>query len=288
LKNLVTAAKARLCFLLMQKPIPYLKFGKFEAQMQQAQLMFNQIVYQRHHLQFDKQRCVVYEFNPNGYRKALVVHGWMSRSAHMVMHIQLLIEQGYHVYAIDLPAHGESKGQLLSWRNAVKALLQAQVTFGPFAVALGHSFGGGMLVNATAISHLMDDIDGVFHADKMVLLASALSIQVPITMFSKLARLNEVQTRRFSELIAQDAQLELAQMSGLSLQTHYPSQTDFLLIHGVQDGVVSIEESRAFAMLGPQVKLVEIEQLNHVGVLYQQQVFDQITRFLTDSTRHCP
>ena len=83
--------------------------------------------------------------NPHA-KKVLIAHGWMSRAAYMARLIRALHKQGYDVYALDFPAHGEAKGAQLPWTDAVAILHQIINQSGPFYAVIGHSFGGSMLL----------------------------------------------------------------------------------------------------------------------------------------------
>jgi alpha-beta hydrolase superfamily lysophospholipase len=95
---------------------------------------------------------VAHEFRPaDGRRKAgtvLVVHGWRSRTEHMRTLIEGLRGAGFRVIALDLPGHGASPGRRLNMAIAVDAVRAAGEWFGPFAAAVGHSFGGAVALNA--------------------------------------------------------------------------------------------------------------------------------------------
>lgn len=79
-----------------------------------------------------------------------VVHGWGSRTEHMLPIIEALRAAGRAVVAIDLPGHGASSGRKLNMAIAVEAVDAAWRQFGPFATMIGHSFGGAVIVNAAA------------------------------------------------------------------------------------------------------------------------------------------
>lgn len=56
----------------------------------------------------------------------------MSRAAYMVRLIRLLHKEGYEVYAIDFPAHGEAKGIQLPWTDAIAIIKETINQFGIF------------------------------------------------------------------------------------------------------------------------------------------------------------
>ena len=80
----------------------------------------------------------------------LVLHGWASRTEHMKSLIEGFLAAGYRVVSLDLPGHGGSSGRRLTMASAVDAVQVAGQWFGPFAAAIGHSFGGAVALNAAA------------------------------------------------------------------------------------------------------------------------------------------
>jgi pimeloyl-ACP methyl ester carboxylesterase len=191
-----------------------------------------------------------------------------------------LVDLGYKVYAIDFPGHGQSKGFKCSWKDAVEAILITQRLKGKFDIVLGHSFGGGMLVNASALSHLTTEFEDFLDAKKYVLLASALSANVPIRIFSQLTGLGKSGKVPLQEKIVIDANIDFDKMSARFLQTNYPTDSKFLLIHGTKDKIVKIHESRDFAKMGEKVKLIELDNIGHLNIIYSDKIIDIINENL--------
>lgn len=73
---------------------------------------------------------------------ALLVHGWSFRGAHMGKFVQPLLEAGYRVVIVDLPAHGESKGQRTSPVQTTAELGKFVSELGAIDTVIAHSFGG--------------------------------------------------------------------------------------------------------------------------------------------------
>ena len=79
---------------------------------------------------------------------ALLVHGWRSQAADLPSLSSVLVDAGYRVWMPDLPGHGHSDGEHLSIPLAATMLQAVQAQSGPFALAVGHSYGGASLVHA--------------------------------------------------------------------------------------------------------------------------------------------
>ena len=79
---------------------------------------------------------------------ALLVHGWRSQAADLPSISSELVAAGYQVWMPDLPGHGHSDGEHLSIPLAATMLQAVQAHSGPFALGVGHSYGGASLVHA--------------------------------------------------------------------------------------------------------------------------------------------
>src|SRR5688572_28631419 len=111
---------AKLSYQLFITPLP-IRMPKEYIDFTERALHF--IQYKRSNkIEFSTPRHhVVHHFqqdNPAA-KKILITHGWTSRAAYMMRTIRMLHQQGYEVYALDFPAHGESRGLQLTWIEAV-------------------------------------------------------------------------------------------------------------------------------------------------------------------------
>ena len=81
-------------------------------------------------------------------KRILLMHGWEGRATQMYGLAKPLVDQGYEVIAIDGPKHGRSKGDKANPVAFANAIVDAEIAFGPFFGALGHSMGGCALAMA--------------------------------------------------------------------------------------------------------------------------------------------
>ena len=88
--------------------------------------------------------------------QVLIVHGYRSRSDHMVALADALVAAGHTVVCLDLPGHGASTGRVLHLGKAVEAIDAAWRQHGRFNAFVGHSFGGPSVMAAAtgAILHV--------------------------------------------------------------------------------------------------------------------------------------
>jgi len=108
LKDLI---HAQLCYQLFITPLPLPLEKKYRDFAQMACEFIEDKRSEVLHQNFPRHH-VIHRFKPTRpeAKKILITHGWQSRAAYMVRLISALHKEGYDVYAIDFPAHGESKG----------------------------------------------------------------------------------------------------------------------------------------------------------------------------------
>jgi pimeloyl-ACP methyl ester carboxylesterase len=87
-------------------------------------------------------------------QRVLLVHGYRSRSDHMIALADALVAAGHTAVCLDLPGHGASTGRTLHLGKAVEAIDAAWRQHGPFDAFVGHSFGGPSVMAAAAGSIL--------------------------------------------------------------------------------------------------------------------------------------
>lgn len=231
--------------------------------------------YPRHH--------VLHHFvpknNANG-KKILIAHGWISRAAYMVRLSNALYEQGYEVYALDFPAHGEAKGLQLPWIDAVAIIKEALNQYGPFYGVIGHSFGGSMVLNTLNIAGQLPEWHLSHKPERAILIASPTQMRSPVNMIAKKLKLNGHGYLYLRHILREQAKIDLKRIQ----LDHIVSQTPnipFLCIHGAQDKTIHPKESIRFCRKYQNADLRILPNANHVSVLMDERVERLICDFLT-------
>lgn len=232
-----------------------------------------QIVDPRHH--------VIHHFSqpkiPNA-KKILITHGWMSRSAYMVGLINLLHKQGYDVYALDFPAHGEAKGLQLTWIEAVSVLRRTLNHFGPFYAVIGHSFGGSMLLNTLNLANQLPEWNLSTTPNRVVLMASPVRMRTPVNQLARQLKLSANGYIHLRNIFRQQSPIDLKRLAF----TNYTKQakTPFLCIHGQDDHYIPPKESILFCENYPHASLSLIPHVEHISILLNDRIDKIITNFL--------
>jgi pimeloyl-ACP methyl ester carboxylesterase len=211
-------------------------------------------------------------------RKVLVTHGWMSRAAYMIRLIDALRQQGFEVYALDFPAHGEAKGRQLPWTDAVLLLQHILNQLGPFYGAIGHSFGGSMLLNTMNLATQFSQWHIEQKPERMILISSPTRMRIPV---SKLARKLKLSRQGFLFLREMFQEHTVADLKCLDFH-HLISRSNvpILCLHGDKDESITPVESILFCEQYPHGYLALLPGADHVSVLMDERVEKTICQFM--------
>lgn len=211
-------------------------------------------------------------------KKVLITHGWISRAAYMVKFIKALHQQGYDVYAIDFPAHGEAEGRQLSWIDAVHIIKEVINQKGPFYALIGHSFGGSMLLNTVNLSEKIPEMKLKYQPARMVLLASPTRMHSPVQKLAKKLRLNSKSYLYLRSLFCEKTAVDIKFLNLKHFSNH--PQTTILCIHGDKDDTVPPSESLALCSRYSNASFFLLPNINHVDILMDERVEKQVCKFL--------
>tara|TARA_Y100000588_G_scaffold291293_1_gene310336 strand:+ start:164 stop:1027 length:864 start_codon:yes stop_codon:yes gene_type:complete len=218
--------------------------------------------------------------NKKQAKKILIAHGWMSRAAYMANLIHVLHQEGFDVYALDFPAHGEAKGLQLPWIDAVAVLKQVINQLGPFYAVIGHSFGGSMLLNTLNMAKQLPEWEIHSEPERVVLMAAPTRMRTPV---KQLARQFKLTGKGFLLLREVFRQKTIENLECLDFRHYIENATvPFLCVHGVEDNAITPQESIVFCQHYPYASLELLPGIDHVSILIDKQVEQVVCKFLTN------
>jgi pimeloyl-ACP methyl ester carboxylesterase len=233
----------------------------------------------RHHrLKISKGCVMAHQFraNPQAPKqgKALVVHGWRSRTDLMALMIKDLTDHGWEVVGLDLPGHGGSSGRRLNLKLGVEAANAAADWLGPFDLIVGHSFGGAVGVSA---------VTGTITGTRVLKPARLVTISAPVSMPDLFAGVG----RFFGLGKKAQAAMEgrIRKLAGRPLADFVSSSQikafggEVLVIHAPDDREVAFSEAEAMARDNPRVSLRAFDGLGHRRIITDAGVFAAIREF---------
>lgn len=217
------------------------------------------------------------ENNPQA-KKILITHGWTSRAAYMIRSIRMLQKQGYEVYALDFPAHGDAHGFQLTWVDAVIILRDTLNKLGPFYGVIGHSFGGSMLLNTLNLASQLPQwqIDAI--PERAVLISSPTTMRTPVSKLARRLKLSRPGFLLFRDVIRQQSATSITHLNFRHFINN--GKTPVLCIHGQDDHTIDPKESISFCRRYPHASLALIPGIDHVGVLIDKRVENMVCNFL--------
>ena len=200
----------------------------------------------------------------------LLVHGWGDHAARLGAFVAPLVEAGFRVVAVDLPAHGASPGRTTNAYEAAAALRAVADSLGGVTAVVAHSMGGAETVLA---------MQQGLAADRVVLLASAVRLEHAVDVFTVLFDLpprtieglrNAIE-RRFGSGVWQDL---AADLSAADLQV--PA----LIVHDTDDAQVAFSDGEALAGAWPGARFMATSGLGHHRIVRDAAVIAAAVAFL--------
>jgi pimeloyl-ACP methyl ester carboxylesterase len=207
-------------------------------------------------LEVGREVLAAWEWNVGGTAgTALLVHGWSGNGSQLRAFVEPLVARGFHVLAVDLPAHGESAGSF----TTLPAMSDAVMTLGRRLtprLVVAHSLGA----TATALA-----LSEGLRVPEVALLSPAVEMPPYVRHFVAAAGLSEGTALR---MIQQVETILRKPIESLDLRRRAPrlEAVRALVVHDVDDVVTPHEAGRQLADAWPGARLLETRGLGHDGI----------------------
>ncbi len=219
----------------------------------------------------DNQKLWGFSWNASAERKALIIHGFESRSYQFDRYISPLIKKGYAVYAMDAKAHGESDGKTIVLPEYVAMIKVLSDKVGNFDAYISHSFGG------MAISLYLEQFPNP--TAKVVLLAPATETSTAIRFFCSFFQLNASVKHEIDNLVLQKSGKPV---SFYSMKRIVPTLGNSILwIHDTDDDITPYADMKP--LMDSEIENVEFlitEGLGHRRIYKENKVVKKVMEFL--------
>ena len=203
----------------------------------------------------------------------MLVHGWADRASSLGAFIAPLVDRGYRVVGLDLPAHGDTEGEQTDALELAAALSGAADHLGDVHAVVAHSMG--------AVATMVALRDGL-SLRRAVFVSPAVRLERGLDHFVKMYKLP---TRA-----GQGLRTEIERRFGVSVwedfaADKFASELDLpvLIVHDRKDSQVSINDAQLLADAWPSAHLHITEGLGHTRILRDPQVVEQSLAFLEES-----
>jgi pimeloyl-ACP methyl ester carboxylesterase len=198
----------------------------------------------------------------------LLVHGMGGAAADFAAILPALLGAGHAVVLLDLPAHGESGGRLLTVPAAARAVLECGRRFGPLHAAVAHSLGAAALAEALKLG---------LQLERAVLLAPPRRY---LDGVDEAARLWNYDAGERDALIAELLKHGV-DAAALDLpHTVAALTTPALIVHSDDDALLPITAGQSVAAAWRDNRFVGVSGLGHRRILRDAAVVDEIVRFV--------
>jgi len=235
---------------------------------QREKMMYKSAVKERLKIPAIDKEIQVYKY---GYskKKVLILHGWAGRGTQLFTISDKLLENRYMVISIDGPAHGFSEGKRTNLTEFVETVKVMQDTYGPFEAAIGHSFGGMVLLKSTA---------DFLKINKLVILGTANDVRNIIhDLASKLKLKPAVAEYVLKKLQKQfKTNLETVTSAASAAKINIPT----LVIHDTYDKEVPVSCAHKIRQNLSKGTLLITHGLGHQRILKDNTVQNRIIEFL--------
>ncbi len=199
----------------------------------------------------------------------LLLHGWGGHSGQMTESVDPLLQAGFRVIAVDLPAHGLSEGRLSSVVHFSDAITSAAQRFGPVHGAITHSLGGAGLVQA-----LLNGLP----VKRAVLISPQAHFHDYWRFFRNRLGMRDEVWKATVETSERWLGIPFAEVHPAVAA---PKMTvPALILHGQTDRLSPIGEGRRLAALWPGARLVEYAETGHLSILREPRAIRAATAFM--------
>lgn len=205
----------------------------------------------------------------------LLVHGWETDHYAMGGFVQPLLDAGYQVAALDLPAHGLASGREGPLPLLAQAISRIGQRLGPLHAVIAHSVGGASSALALQAYSL--------EASRLVLIGAPHAVRYQAQAQARMQGLSQRAIKRMEQHMQQVLGAPLEQfevpraLAGLK-------QTAVMLVHAKDDPVVPITAAQANAA-SCSAKTLWLENGGHNRPLGDQMVIRAVMSFLKTSPR---
>ena len=201
--------------------------------------------------------------------KVLLVHGWSGRGSQMYQLADKLLENKMMVVSFDGPAHGLSKGKTTNMMAFISAIKEVNDKYGPFGIAIGHSFGAMSLINAIA---------GKMKVKKLILIGADNSIPDLINAYVEKLELKPAIFKNIKRIYEKKYRKKLKDISSENQAKKIAIPT--FVIHDSADRYVDVSCAFAIRQKLKKGRLLITHGLGHNRILNDPGIMRKIIEFI--------
>jgi pimeloyl-ACP methyl ester carboxylesterase len=205
----------------------------------------------------------------------LLVHGWGGWASRLGAFVRPLVESGYQVVGMDLPAHGSSSGRRSNPFEMADALRKVAGSVGPVHALIAHSFGG--IVSLLAMERGLEPGAAVF-------LAPTLRADHVRARFAELFRLRppvmDALVRVLNRRFGRDVWDVLDARRIANGLTSRGRDVPLLIAHDPEDPDAPFSDAVALSQILPGARILEATGAGHHRILVEERVVTAAVEFV--------
>ncbi len=226
-------------------------------------------------LPYNPEDIIIYEAGDTTGKKVLMIHGWDSNPGSMAGIAEELINQGFHVLVLNVPAHGiltQKKTNMLYVSGILIDVLK-KFNLNENISVVTHSFGSG------AISLALNK--SCIKVDKLVFVTSPDKLYDIFRDFADRIGLSDKAFKSLLETTEKRFNLtfEELQISKLLESSFF---NKLLMIHDKKDMILPFKNAEIIAGINKNTELYATEGKGHYRILWDETVIVKIRDFLLD------
>jgi pimeloyl-ACP methyl ester carboxylesterase len=188
--------------------------------------------------------------------RVLLLHGWEGQASDLAAFAAPLIDGGFEVIAMDLPAHGASAGRQTSIPHSAQALQAVGTALGPLHAVIAHSVGAAVVGEA---------LHGSLDAGRVVMIGAPAHYAAYARQVAAFAGLDAEGTAQMLALLRERIGVDVHEVSLPARAARFTQPA--LFIHSADDRVVAIADSLASAAAWPGARHLRVDGLGHRRIL---------------------
>lgn len=184
----------------------------------------------------------------------LLLHGWQSHSFRWRAYVELLVQNGYTVYAIDAPGHGQSQGKQLNLLLYSQLVTEFVYRHARIDYLIAHSFGGYASIYA------LHQTPGL-PVQKMVLMGTPCSVADFMQMYQQMLHLKPKAQAAILQHFVERIGFLPEHFEAANLVTAFTKPV--LFVHDVEDADAPYHQVAAMHKLWQNATLLTTNGLGH-------------------------
>ena len=198
-----------------------------------------------------------------------MIHGWEGRTSDFSTIIETL-QDDFTVIAFDAPSHGLSSRQPTTFFDFIEAV-QTVISQYPIKHIISHSFGSVAVLNMLA--------NYPQHIEKIAMFTSPNRFKDRMLFSAEQAGMHPKTIEKFMRSVERRFKIKIDELNVSDIVSKIAIK-DKLILHDIDDKVVSLDQSKQIQAAWNNVELQEFQGTGHYRILHSKQAMRKLKTFL--------